>query len=205
MKRKLLVFILRCLTYCAFRLRIYANWSRIHRLLFDRQARGTKLPTFKTTNEIVPFLRGMVWRSDSWIDLGDAVCSPEMVWWRYLNAADHKVGDCDEFAIFSANVIAKSIADQTWEGKQYDPHMMSVTWVTAEGHPSGHNVCLLKIGDEFRGYSYGYMDYGSPIICGTKQRVADTIRAAMAGPEHTPVCWGVHTPGLGFVEVRWGV
>lgn len=200
-------FLFRLGTYVYLRFHIYTTWSRIHRLLFDRIANGTQLPTFATPDEMTPILKGMVWRPDSWIDLGDAICTPEIVWYRYLHDVDHKVGDCDEFAVFNSNTIALSIAEKKWTAPIDSPHFLTVTWITAEGAGSGHNVCLLRQIHTIAGHDYedwGYMDYGLPQFFGSKQSVVDAIRKRYAGPGYIGVGWGVHTPTLGFVEVHWG-
>lgn len=200
-------FFYRLGSYLSLAFPIYTTWSRIHRLLFDRAAIGTVLPTVTCLDEISPYLRAMVWRPDSWIDLGDAICSPEMVWYRSLNAVDHKVGDCDEFAIFISNVIARSITAGTWQEAVDTPSFLTVTWIGADGVGAGHNVGLFRRLHTIAGHLYedwGYMDYGAPIWCGHKQDVVDAIRKRYAGDGAIKIVWSVHTPTLGFVEAHWG-
>lgn len=205
MKLKTLLYQLGAYLYIGSR--FYANWSRLHRFLFDRVARDQQLPTFATPEEIVPYLNGMVWRPDSWIDAGDAICSPQMVWYRYINHLDHKIGDCDEFAIFLSNVIAKSIDEKKWTAPIDSPALLTVTWIQPDGVGSGHNVCLLRrthrIGLKLY-EEWGYMDYGKPLWAGTKERVVSAIRHRYVGQGVIGLCWAVHTPDLKLKEIHFG-
>ncbi len=175
-------------------LRVYSRWSGIHRLTCDQEAKDIILPTFRNVDEIAPIIRGFVWRPDSWIDLGDAVCTPQMVWYRHLYSVNHEVGDCDEFAIFLCNVIQKSIEDGVWNSNVEDPDMMSVTWLGETG-VSGHNVCLLKLGTTF-----GYMDYDLPRWCGQSRE--DVVGAVLKryAPHGDLIGWAVHSPELKLLE-----
>jgi len=221
------VFFARLLFYLFIRLRLYANWSRIHRLLFDRVAANTELPTFGSFEEIQPFLLGMVWRPDSWIDLGDAICSPQMVWYRYLNDIDHKVGDCDEFAIWLTNVIAKSIKEGKWTLPVSDMYpgfpnlftaIMTVTWIDGSGRTGGHNVCYLKQWIPaaerqweklesgcicMRIFRWGYLDYGRPHWYRSEEEVVRAIRHKYAGENNISLGWAIHEPNLSLSEVHW--
>lgn len=188
-------------------LRIYPLASKLHRFLFDGAARGTPLPTFQDTQEIVPYLHGMVWRPDSWIDFGDSICTPEMVWWRYLNAADHKIGDCDEYAVWLAATINKSIRAGVWEDRSRDPLILTNTWMEPGGHITGHNVCLLRRIVEVGStgvWNYGYMDYDAPIWCGSPEQVVEAIRKRYAERGSVGIGWALHTWDLKFVGAYRG-
>lgn len=206
------IFLARLWVYFWNRAHGYEVWSKIHRLLFDRAARGLKLPTCEDPGEIAAYLRGMGWRADSWTDLGDAVCSPEMVWYRFLvDVKNHDVGDCDEFAIFSAGVITESIKCGTWKSVAVEPRLLSVTWFDAEGRAQGHNVCLVRwqspesnVQALRAGATYGYMDYDLPMFYGEIERVVAAVRKRYAGPGYTGVCWAIHGPDMAFREVHWG-
>lgn len=177
--------------------RYYPIWSKLHRLVSDRAPRkaGITLPLFSNADEIVPLLKDFVWRPDSLEDMGDAVCSPEMVWYRYLFNVDHKIGDCDEFAIFISNVIKKSIDTGTWMSVIEDPNMLSTTWMNVDGKVEGHNVCILRVGQ-----MYGFMDYGDPVWCGAKGRVPLMILKERGGDGASLIGWAVHTPDLRLLE-----
>lgn len=195
--RKVKLWFFRWCWFLIMHLRIYTTWSKIHRFIFDRIAKDTQLPTFKNIEELVPYLRGFGWRADSWIDLGDAICSPEMVWYRYLNVLDHKVGDCDDFAAFTSNVIQKSIDEGVWESDVCDPQFMTVTWLDAEGRIGGHNVCLLSML-----IMYGYIDYDVPRWCGSKENTASSVLRTYGGPGASLLGWAVHSPTLKKLEVH---
>ncbi len=192
--RKVKLAVFRFLFLVLLASRVYPLWTRIHRTLFDRAARKTPLPVFKNIEEILPFLRGFVWRADSWIDLGDAMCTPEMVWYRYLNNVDHKIGDCDEFACFLSNVIQKSIEENVWKSIIEDPDIMTVMWLDPDGRPQGHNVCLLRLGP-----CYGYMDYDTPKWCGGKVQVVQAVLKNY-GRGSNLIGWAVHSPKLKLRE-----
>jgi len=175
--------------------RIYSIWSKLHRVLFDRAARKVQLPTFKNVEEIVPYVRGMVWRPDGPKDLWDAICTPEMVWLRYLTEQNHRVvGDCDEHAVFWSNVIQKSIETGVWQSRIEDPDFLSISWTDHDGKSSGHNVCLLKLGD-----IYGYVDYDLPIWCGaTIEDVVMSVLRSYGGINL--IGWTVMSPTLKLRE-----
>lgn len=206
------LFVARCAAYFWMWSRAYSVWSKIHRFFFDREARGLELPTAKEPGEIAAILRGMGWRSDSWIDLGDAVCSPQMVWLRFLKPVDshRSVGDCDEFAIFSASVIKHSIDKGAWDSVAVDPKLLTVMWFDAEGRASGHNVCLVRWQSKDASVSpmrepmFGYMDYDLPMFYGEIERVVNAVRKRYAGPGNVGVGWALHTPDLKFLEAHWG-
>ncbi len=191
------IFIWRMVAVVSAYLRITTTWSKIHRILFDRAAYNTVLPTFRNIEEIEPFVRGFVWRPDSWIDLGDAICSPEMVWYRWLNQIDHKVGDCDDFAVFTSNVIQKSIEENVWQSNIEDPDILSTYWYEPGRGWGGHAVCLIRMGS-----MYGYFDYDIPRWCGKKEDVAPAVRLRYAGKESVSLGWVVVSPKLKLREVH---
>lgn len=194
-------------TYLVFRLRIYTTWSRLHRFFFDRAAQGQELPIFENPKAMAPYLRGMGWRPDSWVDMFDAICTPEMVWHRYLNSVDHSVGDCDEFAVFIANVIARSLRSPLWDANIDSPSILSVAFIDDAGRAGGHNVCLMRswhrIGAKFY-EQWGYQDYGDPVFFGSKEKVVEAIKNRYAGVNGTRLCWAVLSPTLELQELHWG-
>ena len=193
--RKVKLAVARYLFFLAIQLRLYTNWSRLHRYLFDGVAKNTTLPTFTTVEEVGWYIRGFSWRPDSWIDLGDAICSPEMVWYRYLNGIQG-AGDCDEFAVFLANVIEKSIEAGTWRSSISDPDILTVTWMNPDGSLSGHIVCLLQFVRTEAPWSYGYMDYDLPRWCGTSENDAAQAVLRRYAPGGELIGWAVHSPKL---------
>ncbi len=198
------LFVMRVSFYVWMWSRGYSTWSKIHRMLFDRESvrRGIVLPTFKNPSEIVPFLNGMTWRQDSWYNLGDSCCTAEQVWMQYLypETINKNDGlDCDEFAVFLSNTIEKSIKEGVWKSSIDRPEIMTVCWRNAEGINEGHNVCLIRLGN-----IYGYMDYGQPQWVGDVDRVASAVAYCYGGANNKLLGYARHTPGLKFKEVRWG-
>lgn len=114
--------------------------------------------SFVSMNDLVRFLSTLVWTADSWREMFDAISKPEKVEEIGRGEGDHKVGDCDEFAIYIANAMKKSIEAGYMQEFSF-PRLLTVTWMLPNGGVSGHNVCLMN-------HSSGmvvYMDYGHPI------------------------------------------
>jgi hypothetical protein len=190
--------------YLYLRLGIYGFWSRIYRLLYCGFAKGTRLPVFKSVEEVLPYLRGMKYGSDSWFELFDAIASPEAIWFRYINGVDStKLGnDCDEFACWLTNTVRASLADHRWEDSVWSPGILTVCWIDAEGHYGGHNVCLLK--STVTG-SYQYWDYGYPSkFFDTMAEVATEVRRAYAGAGNIDLGWGLMDADLRVLTAKRG-
>jgi hypothetical protein len=104
------------------------------------------------------------WRPDSRQELGDAISLPQRVEYVAKWAVSKRAGDCDEFAIYNAATLNKSIREGKFTGDPYlrEAFLMSVMWVDAGGKYGGHNVTLLErpFGPETTYHSY--MDYGLP-------------------------------------------
>ena len=191
------LFMVRLMYFLSLRLHIYTTWSKIHRFIFDSAGAGLPLPIFHSIEQYQ--VREMVWRPDGLTDLGDAICTPEMAWFRF-KVLGQPIGDCDEFAILLSNVIQKAIDWHVWSSDIKDPKFMTIGWMTAAGKFEGHNVCLMT---EASTGKFGYMDYDVPHFFGTKQDVVDAVRLHYAGAGALSTGWAVHSPKLQFEEFHW--
>lgn len=177
----------------------YAPVSRIHRYFFDYSLpAGTYLPKVRYFVELVSMLKTMRWRRDGISSLGDAFCTPEEVYRKYLADRNAFVGDCDEFAIFVANVLNRS-----WEVFQEGTvraYILTVTYQRADGSFGGHNAALLqrpcmKLERSSDGVScyrvreFGYMDYDMPQWFGKPEEVIAQIASRYGGLGAEPLVW----------------
>jgi len=104
---------------------IYGSWSRAYRFIFE--SRYKNLPNSRpwTTIELLSFYKSCTWTSDAIYGILDIMSKPEKFY------KTHK-GDCDEYAVFAANVL--------------NPNSMvgvlSVQWY--DSCLRGHHVCVIK-------------------------------------------------------------
>jgi hypothetical protein len=213
------IFLARLSLYLYFRLYIMCGWSWIYRRTWERRWRYYPLPLYRTMNAVVADVDQMHWTADGWRQLWDAISWPNAVWGR-LRTGNPKVGDCDEFAIFQANVIRNSVRKGCFEPDRPDMKIMStflltVCWVDKNGKMSGHNVCLLyrRASAEWHGSDptpgapidwCGYMDYGQPQWFDRLESVVTAIRLRYAGPGNQSLGYAVSDPGtLKPLAVYW--
>ena len=179
---------------------IYKFWSGIHRMLFDRKWKHVELPKL-SVEEAAERMHKFVWKKDGPSELFDAVCTPQKV--QAVGFSDDAEqsphgNDCDEEAIWNANVIQPGYP-------LIGADFFTVTWYEPatdklKSQFSGHNVCLLRYVDCFK-----YMDYGMPSKpCKTIDEVADLIIQRYAGWDSSGhgsrfavrVCWCICGPNL---------
>lgn len=190
-------------------IRWYSFWSKLYRFIYERDYENVPLTRYSSMRELVSAVRQMQWTADTWKELYDAISSPQKVEYILQHGRQYDgkklVGDCDEFAIYEANVIAASIKDWKWIDGWDNPRLMSICWVSETDARNvgfgGHNVCLLRKVGGFDDGKWCYMDYGYP----SKPR--DTIREVVtdiiyryAGYQAVCIGWSIHTPDLKFVE-----
>lgn len=195
--------------------RLYKWKSAIHRFFFDRKYNGTEITVYPTVKALQEWIAKQEWVRDN-IDSGwDAVCSPEKVQ-AVGQSGDHRVGDCDEFAIYLTAAIEKALAaGQMKEMNVANPRFFTVTWMEKTGAPDGHNVCLLERPQPNGSPpKYSYMDYGMPSEppLDTPAQVAVLIASSYAGwsssghgtKESGVLCWGTADARLTPKETRLG-
>lgn len=74
----------------------------------------------------------------------------------YLPESDLVVHNCDDYAIYTSNVLVKSLAAGI-NLPLSNPMFFTVMWMTG-WVPGGHNVCIINVPTG----GYAYMDYGMP-------------------------------------------
>jgi hypothetical protein len=149
-------------------------------------------------DDLVAFIHKLIWVADSWQQLWDAFSYPGKVQWIGTEG-DRRVGDCDEFAIYSATAILK--ANAAGYLKEYrNPRILTACWMDSKGKLGGHNVCLLE-----RDGGVAYMDYGDPIHFDTLQDLVASVIARYTREENGAcIGWGVTDPvTLRPIEVHW--
>lgn len=187
-------------------LHMYRAKSALHRWLFDRKYNGTELTVYPTVAALQEWLAKQDWKRDA-IDSGwDAVCSPEKIQ-AVGQGGDHRIGDCDEFAIYIVAAMTKAFgAGQMKEMNVANPRFFTVTWIQRNGVVDGHNVALIERPQPDGSLKYSYMDYGLPSEppLDTPAQVAVLIASRYAGwdkeghgsVESGVLCWGVQSLGL---------
>jgi hypothetical protein len=177
------IFVAKTLTWIYFS-GIYQVWSIIYQLMWQRKT--APLQKFVSMDEFVKYIRTFKWRMDSWKELWDAASSAGHV--QYLANTDplRAVGDCDDFAVYEATVLA----EQKFEPSIEETFLLNVTWYKYGGFVSpsnglgfsGHNVCLIKYKNN---EGWCYMDYNYPSI------MRHTIREIVSDilTRYAPMSW----------------
>lgn len=176
-----------------FKLGIYRIWSKIYRFIWERNKR-LPLKSFLSLEELVAYVGSFKWRADTWRELGDAISSPEHVQWIAENDPKRFIGDCDEFAVYQANVIENSLSKFNHNFvKQFNrAFVMTIMWYqhdTDVGY-AGHNVCLLSTANR----KYCYMDYGFPSVeVETPAEIAEMVMKRYAS-NYELIAWAIIDP-----------
>ena len=196
------VWLCRVAMWLHMRLDLYRWKSAAYRALFERRFAAYPLRPYRSFRELAAFLRSLTWVSDGWRQLWDAISYPGKV--EYVGSGgDRRVGDCDEFAIYAAVAVSRSVEEGVFtpEAKTW---LLTVTWLKGF-KPGGHNVCLLEIPTEPPHRRYAYMDYGMPVYFGA---VPAVVRGVLARYTDRAVCigWTLSNPEtLHCVEHHWDV
>ena len=163
-------------------LRGYQIKSAVHRFFYDRKYRDTPITVYPTLAELHAFIAKQEWVRDGLDSLWDAVCTPQKV--QAVGQGDHKVGDCDEFAIYTTAAVEKALAAGLMKDTNIaNPRFFTVVWMEHNGMPDGHNVCLLERPQPNGTVKYSYMDYHMPSEppLDTPAQVAVLVAASYAG------------------------
>lgn len=198
------------------RFHFYQYKSYLHRYFWDREYDGTPLTVYATVNDLREWIAKQTWVADNWTELWDAVCTPQKVQAVGQGAAKegdvaHDIGDCDEFAIYITNAIEVSLAaGQMKELNIANPRFFTVTWMTPDGKPEGHNVCLLERPQTDGTVKFSFMDYGMPSIeMDTPAQVAVYVAQHYCGEPYGSVecgvlVWCVSDCNLKPLKAGWG-
>jgi hypothetical protein len=143
----------RFMVWIVLRCRVYYVWSKLHRLLVDRQYRNTRLPMYDKLEHLETVIGRMVWRKDGWSSLWDAISLPRVVW------AKHKMGmptgDCDDHSIFAVSRLVNMARRGELVYLGVPPYgsdcqigLLSCPWFDKDRRkPGGHNVAAFKYVD----------------------------------------------------------
>jgi len=179
---------------------MYRIHSTIYRTIWEHNYKNTPITIYKNVDDIVAFIKTLIWTADSWKQLFDAISYPGTV--ECIGYyGNKKIGDCDEFAIYIATALEKSIENK-YITHISNPKLLTVTWIEPDGRPAGHNVCLFSYPDT---KSYGYMDYGYPIDKPTIKEIVDIIIQRYT-PGSVCIVWAISDPRtLRPEQISWGL
>lgn len=203
MWKELKIFVVRTLLFVYIKFRIMKYWSKFCRLLWERKR--TPVKGFQSISELVTYMRTLKWRMDTWKVLWDAVSHPEHVQWLADNDPGRFIGDCDDFAIYEADVINKQLkGDALLAGCMQRAFMLTIAW--HDGRFGAHNVCLIQVQKDPCGPNeenfWCYMDYGypSPLRKTIEEVIVDVLTRYTDTDTVVPMGWAVSdtdlTPGL---------
>lgn len=194
--------LLRFFTWLWFASRLYVAWSHFYRFLWERKyVYAPLLKTFTSLDELGAYLKSKapLYRHDTWQQLFDAISRPRRVQGVFDGAIKDDRGlDCDEYAIYAANVIEASMLPKSnLLMETENPRLLTVCWRKVTGELGGHNVCLVTLSSG----KLAFMDYGPPR--GHADKVQGVIAAVMSvyAPGGDVIGWQVATPSLKVLEV----
>lgn len=195
------VLFFRVILWLVFNLRISMTWSKIYRFLYERKFKDVKLTKYANFTELSKFVGSQTWVADKFKQLWDATSTPQKVQWVADNTPKHEIGDCDEFAIYSVNVVEDGLSDGTFNDPNLhvqDAYMLTVCWVNQDNKLMGHNVCLLDTGEDLK---WRYMDYHMPSVAkATIGEIALLVAASFSGLGTKSLGWVQVTKDLKFVK-----
>ena len=180
--------------YWLFKLGILRTWYRLYRELYERKhfdpdsPEFTHLARYHTIAELVAEIGKAKWRADKLKELWDAISHPSAIQYRLNTDPDKAIGDCDEFAVYSAAVInnESKLLNELGAVRAY---IMSVMWIKTGGKTwagnslgyGGHNVCVIQlINGKFK-----WMDYSIPTNADSLNDVASQVRDMYATQYYT--------------------
>jgi hypothetical protein len=184
--------------------RYYKNWSHFYQYIYERQYAGTLINTYTGYPDLHATIQTCTWVADGTKELGDAFSSAEYIQHVINDGGDRKIGDCDEFAIYNASAILKSIAAGSWKDEAIKTcYLLTVRWRTREKPVSaeGHNVCLIALADG----TYRYVDYFAPSPAyKTIHEVVLKVIDDYAGVDRADcIGWSVADLTMTPLEIHW--
>jgi hypothetical protein len=193
--------------FFVFRLRIYSLWSKVYQAFYHDRYSNPESPLyapihFDLLSQNAQNLMNLVrWTADGPRELWDAVGSPH--WFQHILRTIQEGGkqpsgavDCDEFAIWAANVVKKDSA----------PHMLSVSWIsenpTKKGlrfKGGGHNVCVCRGERDGKSYFYHIGNWGRSRNFGDVEGVINDVLVRGNRDKNHLAGWALWTPELKLV------
>jgi hypothetical protein len=193
------IFAVKCL------IRFNFWWSKLVSATWEQNRDPFK--QFTSVDEFVLYIKKLKWRPDTWKQLWDATSNPNHVQWLANNNPSHLIGDCDDFAIYEANIWKQQLLHRKAPWDVVDAEMLSIMWWSPvklfDGETvfgfSGHNVCLLKHVDG----KFSYMDYGYPSQkLNSIQDVVNLVRQTHA-PSSLGCGWARNSIELQILQFSW--
>lgn len=133
-------WVLRLLTKVVLNLRVYYYWSRLGRWLFEYKYLDKPIPEFKDLTELSEHVREFSWRADPWWQGFDMISCPAML-------EETKHDDCDGFSLYLGHALRQISQDHRGALDLVQVRcfsLLSIPWVTPNGRPGGHNVCVFE-------------------------------------------------------------
>ena len=174
----------------------YYLWSKFWRWVFEPRHQKMPVTSFRDIAELGQVLQGWKWGEDPVKGMMDIISSPQHVEWRWqesiLQQKDPEVGDCDEFAVYSAHVLSKLPHLYTKVG------VMSVSWWRPSGSFAGHNICVFWNRTTESYYHTGNWGTRPLMRDGEKMITLDDVAKSVYN-EGTLIGWAVGDPELNSV------
>lgn len=177
--------------YLYFKLRIMQGWSRLYRKLFQGRARAVALPAVSYFNDLTTLVKQAKWKADGLKELGDAIPTGRMAYYRFLTDPKHYIGDCGAYAALIFDSISQALRTSKWEDDPVAPFLVAVNWAKADGKLGAHYVCAFARMDGEEAYSYGYMDYGTPYWFKSMNDLIEAIRNRYAKTDHIDLGYAI--------------
>lgn len=168
-----------------FKYHIVQSWYKLYRWMFEFKYYSpnsplySPVPAYSSLYQLADLLGNKLkWRADSLKQLFDAMGTAEAVQYKMSVINQPFIGDCDEFAVYAATAINKSILADPDFGVYYfnkrikKAYVMTVMWLRYSGQTwrsnylgfGGHNVCVIELEDG----DLAWMDYGMPSMLASK-------------------------------------
>ena len=197
MLRKAKLIFLIVMHWSAHAFRLYTLWSSIYRFIYHRKYKHVVLSLGLDPDQATALMDTLTWKKDGLKELGDAVGSP--YWVQHCIDSIAETGsqpdgslDCDDFSAWAVNCI----------NPNFEPLYFTTSWLTLEGKPSGHAVCLF-----FRGrnpkklYHTGNWGIRGPFK--SLPELSKKMIAAAGG--HEPIGWSLYTYDMELIDFGKGI
>lgn len=173
----------------------WSNWSKVYRLIYHSKYRKVVLEKNMSLGEVEDGLKRLRWSPDSWKELWDACGSPKRVQHELDEMASgkpwpHIQMDCDDFAIWAANVIKST----------FYPRVFTFSWIAKDGSMKGHAMCLLRQKDG-RIFHVGNWKTSSPY--NNLREACEHILLQRSAKE--AICWGIFDKDLKLLSSGSGL
>jgi hypothetical protein len=173
----------------------WSYWSKIYRVLYHSKYNKVVMPTNLTLTEVENNLKRLRWSPDTWKELWDACGSPQRVQSELNDLAGGKPWpymqmDCDDFAIWAANVIDKN----------FYPRIYTFSWISQDDQIQGHAMCLCRSSN---GKLFHMGNWGTSAPFFNLKDACQNILLRTNAKE--ALCWGLFDKDLNLLESGAGL